>query len=65
MVLESKKSFLFDFKVAGYDLMLLQPNLALINFFEKPTNVYYQQVFTIYHGIYAMIANFGKQEKVY
>ena len=33
--------------------------------FERRKNVYYCQVFTIYHVIYAVIANFGKQQKVY
>ena len=33
--------------------------------FERRENVYYCQVYTIYHVIYAMIANFGKQKKVY
>ena len=33
--------------------------------FEEPKNVYYCQVFTIYHEIYAMIASFGEQKKVY
>ena len=33
--------------------------------FERHKNVYYCQVFTIYHVIYAVIANFGKQQKVY
>ena len=33
--------------------------------FERRKNVYYCQVFTIYHGIYAVIAYFGKQQKVY
>ena len=33
--------------------------------FERLKNVNYCQVFTIYHVIYAMIANFGKQQKVY
>ena len=33
--------------------------------FERRKNVYYCQVFTIYHVIYAMISNFGKQQKVY
>ena len=33
--------------------------------FEKHKNVYYYQMFTIYHVIYAMIANFGKQQKVW
>ena len=33
--------------------------------FERHKNVYYCQVFTIYHVIYAIIANFGKQQKVY
>ena len=33
--------------------------------FERRKNVYYCQVFTIYHVIYAVIANFSKQQKVY
>ena len=33
--------------------------------FERRKNVYYCQIFTIYHVIYAVIANFGKQQKVY
>ena len=33
--------------------------------FENCKNVYHWQMFTIYHVIYAMIANFGKQQKVY
>ena len=33
--------------------------------FERRKNVYYCQVFIIYHVIYAVIANFGKQQKVY
>ena len=33
--------------------------------FERRKNVYYCQVFTIYYVIYAMIAPFGKQQKVY
>ena len=31
--------------------------------FEKHKNVYYCQVFTIYHVIYTRIANFGKKQK--
>ena len=34
--------------------------------FKKRKNVYYCMVFTIYqHVIYAVIASFGKQQKVY
>ena len=33
--------------------------------FERRKNVSYCQVLTIYHVIYAVIANFGKQQKVY
>ena len=32
---------------------------------ERHKNAYYCQVFSIYHVIYAMIANFGKKQKVY
>ena len=38
---------------------------AFSKLFERRKNVYYCQVFTIYHVIYAVIANFGKQQKVY
>ena len=33
--------------------------------FEKCKNVYYCQVFIVYHVIYVMTPNFGKQQKVY
>ena len=41
----------------------VKPGISKI--FENPKNVYYCQVFTIYHVIYAMICHFGKQQKVY
>ena len=36
---------------------------AFSKLFERRKNVYYCQVFTIYHVIYAMIANLGKKKK--
>ena len=33
--------------------------------FEKRKNVYYCQVFTTSHVIYAVIAKFGKEQKAY
>ena len=41
----------------------VQPGFSKL--FERHKNVYYCQVFTIYHVIYTMIANFGKQQKVW
>ena len=41
----------------------VEPGISKL--FEKRKNVYYCQVFTIYHVIYAMIVNFGKQQKVH
>ena len=51
-------------------MFLISHNMTTVNpgfskLFEKRKNVYYCQVFTIYHVNYAMIANFGKQQKVY
>ena len=57
------------FKVTALILFLtfirdtIKPGFSKL--FEKRKNVYYCQVFTIYHVIYAVIANFGKQQKVY
>ena len=53
-----------DIKALLVPTIRIQSNLALVNFWEAQ-NVYYCQVFTIYHVIYAMIANFGEQQKVY
>ena len=33
--------------------------------FEKHKNIYFCQMFTTYYMIYAVIANFDKQQKVY
>ena len=44
-------------------LITVKPDFSKL--FERRKNVYYCQVFTIYHVIYAVIANFGKQQKVY
>ena len=38
---------------------------GLSKLFEKRKNVYYYQVFAIYNVIYGVIANFGKQQKVF
>ena len=55
----SSKNDLFD-----EDKIQVQSNL-IGNFMRGKKNVYYCQMFTIYHVINAIIANFGKQEKVY
>ena len=45
------------------NITVVEPGFSKL--FEKRKNVYYCQVFTIYHVIYIMIVNFGKQQKVY
>ena len=44
-------------------LNTVEPDFSKL--FERRKNVYYCQVFTIYHVIYAVIDDFGKQQKVY
>ena len=46
-----------------YHQITVEPDFSKL--FETRKNVYYCQVFTIYHVIYIMIVNFGKQQKVY
>ena len=52
---------MFSCKLQGFSGTQGNP----VEFTAKIFAVYYCQVFTIYHVIYAVIANFGKQQKVY
>ena len=55
-------SVFFQYLVTHHDRNTVEPDFS--KFFERRKNVNYCQVFTIYYAIYAVISNFGKQQKV-
>ena len=56
---------LFNTKLSRKKCLAITVKPDFSKLFERRKNVYYCQVFTIYHVIYAVIANFDKQQKVY